>query len=44
MTTLELNNLLQKFLSETIIVARGYENGDNDIVEQRQIKIKTIYV
>jgi hypothetical protein len=40
MTASELIMLLQKFSPETKIVVRGYEDGYNDIIELRQIKIK----
>lgn len=40
MTALELIMLLQKFSPETKIVVRGYEDGYNDIIELKQIKIK----
>ena len=40
MTASELIIMLQKFPPETKIVVRGYEDGYNDIIELRQIKIK----
>ena len=40
MNASELIRLLQEFSPDTIIVVRGYEDGYNDILKLRQVKIK----
>jgi hypothetical protein len=40
MTASELIKLLQEFPPDTKIVVRGYEDGYNDILKLRQVKIK----
>jgi hypothetical protein len=40
MTAIELIRLLQEFPPDTKIVVRGYEDGYNDILKLRQLKIK----
>ena len=40
MTASELIRLLQEFSPDTKIVVRGYEDGYNDILKLRQVKIK----
>ncbi len=40
MTASELIRLLQEFPPDTKIVVRGYEEGYNDILKSRQVKIK----
>lgn len=39
MTASELIRLLEEFPPETKIVVRGYEDGYNDILKLRQVKI-----
>jgi hypothetical protein len=40
MTASELINELQKLLPETKIIVRGYEDGYNDILQLKPVKIK----
>lgn len=40
MTASELIRLLQEYPPDTKIVVRGYEDGYNDILKLRQVKIK----
>jgi hypothetical protein len=40
MTATELIRFLQEFPPNTKIVVRGYEDGYNDILKLRQVKIK----
>ena len=40
MTALELINELQKLPPEIKIVVRGYEDGFNDVLEMKHLKIK----
>ena len=40
MNASELIRLLQEFPPDTKIVVRGYEDGYNDILKLRQVKIK----
>ena len=40
MTASELIRMLQEFPPDTKIVVRGYEDGYNDILKPRKVKIK----
>lgn len=42
MTATELINELQKLSPDTKIVVRGYENGYNDILELKPVRIKRL--